>query len=62
MYEAHSCLISTILNNLQTIIQQFLEDCLVIMMEEFNVDIIKKNNQPKKIKLLYFIDKFHLNS
>jgi hypothetical protein len=32
-------------------------------MGEFNVDILKNNNQPKnKQELLYFIDKFQLKS
>jgi hypothetical protein len=63
VYRAHSCLISTFLNNFQTIIQQFFENCLIIIMGDFNVDILKESNQPKKEKeLLYFIDKFQLNS
>jgi hypothetical protein len=31
-------------------------------MGDFNVDIKKNNNQPKKEDLLYFMDKFHLKS
>jgi hypothetical protein len=31
-------------------------------MGDFNVDILKDNNQPKKKKLLYFMDKFQLKS
>ncbi len=31
-------------------------------MEDFNVDILKDNNQPKKKELLYFMDKFQLKS
>ncbi len=47
MYRAHSCLISTFLNNLQTITQQSPEHCPIIIMGDFNVDIIKENDQPK---------------
>ncbi len=50
-------------NNLQSIIQQFLEHCPIIIMVDFNVDIPKDNNQVKnKQELLYFIDKFQLKS
>jgi hypothetical protein len=31
-------------------------------MGDFNVDILKDNNQPPKKKLLYFMDKFQLKS
>jgi hypothetical protein len=47
VYKVHSCSISTLLNNIQTIIQQFLEHCPIIIMGYFNVDILKNNNQPK---------------
>jgi endonuclease/exonuclease/phosphatase family metal-dependent hydrolase len=35
-------------NNLQNIIQQFPEHCPIIIMGDFNVDILKDNNQVKK--------------
>ncbi len=58
---AHSHSISTFFNNFQTIIQQFIEHCLIIIMGDFNVDILKNNNQPtNKQELLYFMDKFQL--
>jgi len=41
MYRAHSCSVFTFLNNLQTIIQHFLEHCLIIIMGDFDVDILK---------------------
>jgi len=44
----HSCSIFTFLNNLQTIIQQSSKHCPIIIMGNFNVDILKDNNQPKK--------------
>ncbi len=63
MYRAHSCSISTFLNNLQTIIQQSPEHCPIIIMGDFYVDILKDNNQAKtKQELLYFMDKFQLKS
>jgi hypothetical protein len=63
VYRTHSCLISTFLHNFQTIVQQSLECCPIIIMGYFNVDILKNNNQPKnKQKLLHFMDKFQLKS
>ncbi len=68
MYKTHLCLISTFLNNLQTIIQESCEHCPIIIMGDFNVDILKDNNQSKKKKkkkkqeLLRFMDKFQLKS
>jgi len=43
----HSCSISTLLNNLQTIIQQSPKHCPIIIMGDFNVEILKDDNQPK---------------
>ncbi len=63
MYKAHLCSIYTFLNNLQTIIEESLEHCLIIIMGDFNVDILKDNNQAKnKQELLYFMDKLQLKS
>jgi len=53
VYRVHSCSISTFLNNLQNIIQQSLEHCPIIVMGDFNVDILKDNNQPKQNKNYY---------
>jgi len=50
VYKTHLCLISTFLNNLQTIIQESCEHCPIIIMGDFNVDILKDNNQSKKKK------------
>jgi len=47
VYKTHSCSISTLLNNTQTIIQQSCEHCPIIIMGDFNVDIPKDNNQLK---------------
>jgi exonuclease III len=47
VYIVHSCTIFTFLNNFQTIIQQFHEHCPIIIMGDFNVDILKYNNQQK---------------
>jgi len=47
VYRIHSYSISTFLHNLQTTIQQSLEHCPVIIMRDFNVDILKDNNQQK---------------
>jgi hypothetical protein len=50
-------------NNFQTINQQSPKHCPIIIMEDFNVDILKYYNQPKKKKkLLYFMDNFQLES
>ncbi len=50
MYKVHSCLVSTFLNNLQNIIQHYLKHCPIINVGDFNVDILKHNNQKKKKK------------
>jgi len=50
VYRAHSCSISAFLNNLQIIIQQSPKHYLIIIMGDFNVDILKNNNQAKKKK------------
>ncbi len=62
VYGVHSCSISTFLNNLQTIIQQSLEHCPIIIMGDLNVDILRDNSQPKIIIKLHFMDKFQLKS
>ncbi len=63
MYKAYSCSIFTFLNNFQIIIQQSPEHCAINFMGNFNVDILKDNNQRKiKQELLYFMDKFQLKS
>jgi len=63
VYKVHSCSIFTFLNNLQTIIQQSPKHCPIIIMGDFNVEILKDNNQAKnKQELLYFMDKFQLKS
>jgi len=63
VYRVHSCSISTYLNNIQTIIQESPQHCPIIIMGDFNVGILNDNDQPKKKqKLLYFMDKFQLNS
>jgi exonuclease III len=54
VYKAHSCSKFTFLNNLQIIIQQFLKYCPIIIMGDFNVDILKNNNQPKITKIIIF--------
>ncbi len=50
VYKTHSCSISTFLNNLQTIIQQYPEHYPIIIMGDFNVNVLKDNNQTKKNK------------
>jgi len=54
VYKVHSSSISTYLNNLQTIIREFPEHCPIIIMGDFNVDIIKNNNQQKKTRTIIF--------
>jgi hypothetical protein len=59
VYKTHPCSIFTTLKNLQIIIQQFPKHCQIIIMGDFNVDILKDNNQAKnKQRLLSFMDKF----
>jgi endonuclease/exonuclease/phosphatase family metal-dependent hydrolase len=59
VHKAHSCSISTFLNNLQTVIQQSPKHCPIIIMRDFNVDILKDNNRVKnKQELLYFMYTF----
>jgi hypothetical protein len=41
VYRVHSCSIFTFLNNFQPIIQKSLECCPIIIMRDFNVDILK---------------------
>jgi hypothetical protein len=53
VYRAHSCSISRLLNNIQTIIQHFREHCPIIIMGDINVNILKDNNQPKLNKNYY---------
>jgi len=61
VYKVHSCSISTFLNKLQIIIQHFSKHYVIIIMGDFNVDILKDNNHGKmKQKLLDFMDKFKL--
>jgi len=42
--KAHSCSIFTSLKNFQTVIQQSPEHFRIIIMGDFNVDILKDNN------------------
>ncbi len=58
MYKTHSCSIFTFLNNFQTITQHSPKHFLIIIMGDFNVDILKDNNQAKKKELLDFMHKF----
>ncbi len=39
--------LTTFINNLQIIIQESFEHCPIVIIGDFNVDIIKDNNQPK---------------
>jgi exonuclease III len=50
VYKSHSCSIFTFLNNFQTIIQQYPKHCPIIIMGDFNVDVLKDNNQAQKKK------------
>jgi hypothetical protein len=54
VYIVHSCLFFIFLNNFQIIIQQFLEHCLIIILGDFNVDILKDNNHAKKTRVIKF--------
>ncbi len=44
VYKVHSCLIFTFLNNLQSIIQHSSKHCPIIIMRDFNDNILKDNN------------------
>ncbi len=48
VYKVHSCSISTFLNKLQIIIQHSPKHYRIIIMGDFNVDILKNNNHGKK--------------
>jgi endonuclease/exonuclease/phosphatase family metal-dependent hydrolase len=50
VYKTHWYSISTFVNNLQIIIQQYPKHCPIIIMGDFNVDVLKDNNQAKKKK------------
>ncbi len=54
VYRGHSCSISTFLNNLQIIIQRSPKHCPIIIMGNFNVEILKDNNQPKITRIIIF--------
>jgi hypothetical protein len=57
------CLVSTFLNNLQTIIQHSLKHCLIIILGDFNVDILERNNHTKyRQELLNFMENFEFKS
>jgi len=45
VYKIHSCSFFTFLNNFQTIIQQYPKRCPIIIMGDFNVDVLKDNNK-----------------
>jgi hypothetical protein len=59
----HLSLVFMFLNNLQTIIQHSLKHCLIIILGDFNVDILEGNNHTKyKQELLNFMEKFEFKS
>jgi len=45
VYKTYPCSIFTTLKNLQIIIQQSPKHCPIIIVGDFNVDILKDNNQ-----------------
>jgi hypothetical protein len=49
---------------IQNIIEQSLNHCPIIILGDFDVDILKDNNHApkKKQEILNFMDKFELNS
>ncbi len=47
VYKIHSCSVYTFLKNLQNIIQHYFKHCPIINVGDFNVDILKDNNQAK---------------
>jgi hypothetical protein len=53
MYIAYSCSLFSILNNFQTIIQHFPKHYSIIVMGDFNIDILKENNL--RIRSITFI-------
>ncbi len=62
MHKTHLCLVSMFLNNLQTIIQHFLKHCLIIILGDFNVDILESNDHKKyKQELLNFMENLNSN-
>ncbi len=56
VYEVYSCSIFTFLNNLQIIIPHFFKHCPIIILRDFNVDILLKNHA---IIYIYIYIRFH---
>jgi hypothetical protein len=63
VYKAHTCSISAFLRNLQTLIQKSPTHCPTIILGDFNIDILKDNNDTsKKGQLIQFMSQFSLQS
>jgi endonuclease/exonuclease/phosphatase family metal-dependent hydrolase len=54
MCKTHSCSISTFVNKLQIVIQHSPKPCPLIIMGDFNVDILKDNNHGEKPRNIRF--------
>jgi len=62
VYKSHSCLISMSINTIETLIQKSSNDCPLIVLENFNINILDDNNHLKKLKLIHYINRFKLKS
>ncbi len=61
VYKSHSCLISMSINTIETLIQKSSNDCPLIVLENFNINILDDNNHLKN-KLIHYINRFKLKS
>ncbi len=63
VYKSHSCLISMFINTLETLIQKSSNDCPLIVLENFNINILDDNNHYfLDFKLIHLINRFKLKS
>lgn len=63
VYRPHSCSIFKNLNNFQVIIKHFPKHYPIIILVDFNIDILKNNNDAKnKQDILYLMNKLKLKS
>jgi hypothetical protein len=63
VYRAHSCSIFKILNNFKVIIKHSPKHYPIIILIDFDIDILKNNNHAKnKQDILYLMNKLKLKS
>ncbi len=63
VYRSHSSLISMFFNTLETLIQKIPNDCPLIVLRDFNIDILDdSNHENNKQQLIDFMNKFEFKS